>query len=53
MPSPNWVAIIIAALIPMIMGFIYYHKADFGKVWMNDVHVPAHQCRWSRTGRSI
>ena len=37
MPSPNWVAIILAALIPMIMGFIYYHKAVFGKAWMNSL----------------
>lgn len=37
MPSPNWLAILIAALIPMIVGFIYYHKSVFGKPWMNSL----------------
>ncbi len=37
MPSPNWIAVIIAALIPMIVGFIFYHKAVFGKAWMNSL----------------
>lgn len=37
MLQPNWVAILIAALIPMIVGFIYYHKSLFGKAWMNSL----------------
>ena len=37
MPQPNWIAVIIAALIPMLVGFIYYHKAVFGKPWMNSL----------------
>jgi hypothetical protein len=37
MPSPNWLAILIAALIPMLVGFIYYHKSVFGKPWMNSL----------------
>lgn len=37
MPQPNWLAIVIAALIPMIVGFAYYHKAVFGKAWMNSL----------------
>lgn len=28
---------LIATLIPMIMGFIWYHKAVLGKAWMNEV----------------
>ncbi len=34
-PHMNFVAILVATLIPMIMGFIYYHPALLGKVWMN------------------
>ena len=34
-PDMNFAAILVAALIPMIMGFIYYHPALFGKAWMN------------------
>ncbi|HEY3386438.1 MAG TPA: DUF1761 domain-containing protein [Saprospiraceae bacterium] len=37
MLQPNWLAILIAALIPMIVGFIYYHKSLFGKAWMNSL----------------
>jgi hypothetical protein len=37
MPQPNLLAIVIAALIPMIMGFIYYHPKVFGKAWMQSL----------------
>lgn len=37
MPQPNWIAILIASLIPMIVGFIYYHKNVFGKAWQNSL----------------
>ena len=34
-PQMNFIAILISTLIPMIMGFIYYNPAVFGKAWMN------------------
>jgi hypothetical protein len=34
MPQPNILAIVLGALIPMLLGFIYYHPKTFGKVWM-------------------
>jgi len=37
MLQPNWLAILIATLIPMIVGFIYYHKSLFGNAWMNSL----------------
>lgn len=30
----NWLAIIVAALMPMVIGFIYYHPKVLGGVWM-------------------
>jgi hypothetical protein len=30
----SWLSIIISALIPMVMGFAWYHKALLGKPWM-------------------
>jgi len=33
MPQPNFLAIILAALVPTMLGFIWYHKAVFGTVW--------------------
>jgi hypothetical protein len=35
--SINWVSMVIAALIPMVMGFVWYHKAVFGKAWMDSI----------------
>lgn len=37
MPPFNWIAILIAAIIPMLLGFIYYHKSLFGKAWMDSL----------------
>jgi hypothetical protein len=37
MGSINWLSMIIAILLPMIIGFIYYHKALFGKAWMDSI----------------
>lgn len=36
MPEMNWLAIIVAALIPMIMGAIYYGPL-FGKTWLSSL----------------
>lgn len=33
-PHMNIAAIAVAAVIPMIMGFLYYHPAALGKAWM-------------------
>ena len=35
--APNWISIVIAAVIPMIMGFIWYHPKLFGKAWMEGI----------------
>lgn len=33
-PKLNMMAILVASLIPMIMGFIYYHPKVMGNAWM-------------------
>jgi hypothetical protein len=33
-PLFNFGIMALAALVPMIIGFIWYHKAVFGKAWM-------------------
>lgn len=30
----NWIAILVAALVPTIIGFIWYNPKVFGKAWM-------------------
>jgi hypothetical protein len=37
MASINWISIIISTLIPIVVGFVWYHKAVFGKAWMTSV----------------
>ncbi|WP_415373886.1 DUF1761 domain-containing protein [Patiriisocius sp. Uisw_017] len=32
---PNFIFAAVAALIPLIMGYIYYHPKVFGTKWMN------------------
>ena len=31
----NVIALFVAALIPMIVGFVYYHKSVAGSAWMS------------------
>ncbi|MBL7782638.1 MAG: DUF1761 domain-containing protein [Saprospiraceae bacterium] len=35
----NWLALFVAALIPLLIGFVYYHEAVFGKAWMRESGV--------------
>jgi hypothetical protein len=37
MENVNWLSIILATLTPMCIGFLYYHKAVFGKAWMDSI----------------
>lgn len=30
----NWIAVLVAALVPMLIGFIYYHPKVVGTAWM-------------------
>ena len=30
----NWIAVIVAALVPMVIGFIWYNPMLFGNAWM-------------------
>jgi hypothetical protein len=37
MQNANWLSILIATLIPILIGFIYYHKNVFGNAWMSSL----------------
>ena len=50
MPQPNWLAILIAALIPMLVGFVYYHKNVFGKAWMASLGIKEEDLKTSGMG---
>ena len=33
----NWISMIIATIIPMAVGFVWYHKSVFGQAWMDSI----------------
>jgi len=35
--SINYLAVVVGGLVPMVMGFIWYHPKLFGTVWMNSL----------------
>ena len=37
MDSINWLSMVLATITPLFIGYIYYHKALFGKVWMASI----------------
>jgi len=39
MENMNWLSILIATLIPMVLGFIYYHPKVFGNAWMASLGI--------------
>ena len=42
---PNFLVLALAALIPMIVGFIYYNPKVFGNAWMKAAHVTEEQIK--------
>ena len=48
--SINWLAMAIATLIPMVMGFIWYHKAVFGKAWMDSIGMTEEKAKQANMG---
>ncbi len=39
MDGINWPSVIISSLVPIVIGFVYYHKNLFGKVWMKSLGI--------------
>jgi Protein of unknown function (DUF1761) len=35
----NWTSILVTALVPLIIGFIWYSENGFGKVWMQEAKL--------------
>ncbi len=47
MENVNWLSLVLAALVPMFTGFIYYHKAVFGKAWMASIGMTEEKAKQS------
>lgn len=39
MEHTNWLSVVISSLIPIGIGFIYYHKKLFGKAWIRSLNI--------------
>ena len=37
MENVNWLSMILSTLTPTVLGFAWYHKATFGKAWMDSI----------------
>ena len=48
--APNWISIVIAALIPMVMGAIWYHPKLFGKAWMDGIGMTEEKIKSANMG---
>jgi len=35
--NPNWVALFVASLSTLVVGFIWYNPKVFGTIWMNEI----------------
>ena len=39
MDNTNWISMVLATITPMFIGFFYYHKKLFGKVWLDSISL--------------
>jgi hypothetical protein len=37
MENVNWLSLIVASIVPMIVGYVYYHEKLFGSAWMESI----------------
>lgn len=47
---PNLFVVALAALVPLVIGFIYYHKNLFGKAWMESTGLTEQKLREGNKG---
>lgn len=45
MPQMNWLAILVAAICPLIVGFVWYNPKVFGNAWMNATGMTSEKAR--------
>jgi Protein of unknown function (DUF1761) len=42
---PNFLAILVAAIVPLVVGFIYYNPKVFGTIWMKEAGLTHEQLK--------
>lgn len=53
MENINWLSLILATLVPMVVGFIYYHKALFGNAWMESIGLTEEKAKEANMGKMM
>ena len=47
----NWLGLVLATLVPMVMGFIYYHPKLFGTAWMDSIGMTEEKQKSANMGK--
>jgi hypothetical protein len=47
----NFYPILVAALVPLLVGFIWYHPSVFGKSWMQDTGIDMQDAEGMNMGK--
>lgn len=50
MPPVNFVAILIASVIPLVVGFIWYNEKVFGKIWADSIGLTKEDAKKANMG---
>ncbi len=45
----NWEGVFVAALIPSVIRFVWYHPGLFGKAWIDAAGMTQEKPKWART----
>ena len=53
MGDVNWISLLLAALVPLVMGFVWYHKALFGKTWMAETGITEEMAKSANMGKTF
>ena len=50
MENINYLAMVVAALSTLVVGFVWYHPKVFGAIWMKEVGLTEEDCKNSNMG---
>ena len=50
--NPNWIALIVAAIIPLVTGFIWYNPKVFGTAWMKETGMTEEKAKSMNPGKT-
>ena len=53
MENLNWFSLLISAIIPMVLGMIWYSKALFGKAWMDSIGMTEEKMKSANMGLTM